>query len=75
MTKRWITDNETKHPLLVEGDNPAKRISAFTHNDSVATSVVACRLMLSLLPSPPGIPREWYTTSLARFFHFNIEVR
>jgi hypothetical protein len=30
--KRWITDNETKNPVLVQGENPAAWISAFNHN-------------------------------------------
>jgi hypothetical protein len=32
VTKHWITDNETKYPLLVSGENPAEWISAFNHH-------------------------------------------
>ncbi len=34
VTKHWITDNETKYPLLVEGENPTQWISAFNHRGS-----------------------------------------
>ena len=32
VTKRWITDNETKFPILVTGENAAAWISAFHYN-------------------------------------------
>jgi hypothetical protein len=32
ITKHWITDNETKYPVQVEGTNPADWISAFNHH-------------------------------------------
>jgi hypothetical protein len=32
VTKRWITDDETKNPVLVQGENPTAWISAFNHN-------------------------------------------
>jgi hypothetical protein len=31
ITKHWITDNETKNPMLVQGENPADWISASNH--------------------------------------------
>lgn len=29
ITRRWVTDSETKCPILVKGNNPAQWISAF----------------------------------------------
>ena len=34
VTKRWITDNETKYPVQVEGTNPTAWIDAFNHHGS-----------------------------------------
>jgi len=34
VTKRWITDNETKYPLQVQGNNPVAWIAAFNHQGS-----------------------------------------
>jgi hypothetical protein len=34
VTKRWITDNETKYPILIQGNNPSEWISAFGYNGS-----------------------------------------
>lgn len=31
VTKHWIADNETKYPLLVQGNDPLQWISAFNH--------------------------------------------
>jgi hypothetical protein len=34
VAKNWITDNETKYPLLVSGEDPAKWISTFNRRGS-----------------------------------------
>jgi hypothetical protein len=34
VTKHWITDNETKYPVQVEGNNPSAWIAAFNHQGS-----------------------------------------
>jgi hypothetical protein len=34
VTKRWVTDNETKYPVQVEGTNPTAWINAFNHHGS-----------------------------------------